>query len=151
MTYETIILEEPSEPFETFLQQKIREFNNDHSPHHLEVRKPGAIKTLNIIVKNECGETLGGLAASTYWDWLDIDNLYLPEDLRGDGLGATLLQQAEAIAAGRGCTRCFLTTFEFQARQFYEGQGYYVTGKLEDYPPGSTYYWMRKDFTWTSR
>jgi len=74
---------------------------------------------LNIMLKSESGEHIGGLAASTYWGWLDIDNFYLPEVLRGEGLGATLLQQAEAIAVGRGCTRCFLATFEFQARTFY--------------------------------
>jgi hypothetical protein len=38
-----------------------------------------------------------------------------------------------------------LTTFEFQARTFYEIHGYTIAGRMEDYPPGSSYYWMRKE------
>ena len=39
----------------------------------------------------------------------------------------------------------FLTTFEFQARAFYEARVYREAGRLVGYPPGSTYYWMRKE------
>ncbi len=145
LTFEATVLEVKQEEFETFLIHKIREFNNEHSRFHREARKPGSLKPINIILENEAGAPIGGLAASTYWDWLEIDNLYIPEELRGQGIGVRLLKQAEEIAIGRGCRRAFLTTFEFQARGFYEKQGYYVTGKLEDYPPKSTYYWMRKD------
>ena len=59
MDFETIILEKEEKAFETFLKQKIREFNNEHSLFHHEARKPGAVKALNIIVKNESGETSG--------------------------------------------------------------------------------------------
>lgn len=38
-----------------------------------------------------------------------------------------------------------LRTFGFQARGFYEKQGYRVVGALEDYPPGNAMFWMRKD------
>ena len=145
MRFEITILEKAQEEFEAFLTRKIKEFNNEHSPFHLEARNPGSLKPINLILSDESGETIGGLAASTYWDWLDVDNFYIPEELRGQGIGVRLLKQAEEIAVDRGCKRAFLTTFEFQARVFYEKQGYYVTGKLEDYPPKSTYYWMRKE------
>jgi len=49
------------------------------------------------------------------------------------------------MAIGRGAQHSFLTTFAFQARGFYEKHGYTVAGTLEDYPPGSAYFWMRKD------
>ena len=42
--------------------------------------------------------------------------------------------------------RSVLTTFSFQARGFYEKYGYCVAGAMEDYPPGATYFWMRKEF-----
>lgn len=29
---------------------------------------------------------------------------------------------------------------------FYEKSGYRVIGQLTDYPPGATYFWLRKDF-----
>jgi GNAT superfamily N-acetyltransferase len=76
---------------------------------------------------------------------LDVDDFYIAEEYRGQGIGTSVLQKAKAIAIKRGCTRCVLSTFEFQARVFYEKQGYSVSGKLQDYPPGSAYYWMRKE------
>ena len=45
----------------------------------------------------------------------------------------------------RGCSQVMLTTYSFQARGFYEKEGYRVVGEMADYPPGATYYWMRKD------
>jgi GNAT superfamily N-acetyltransferase len=145
MVPETTISEKEESEFEEFLHNKIKDYNNEHSPYHREARKPGSATPLHIILKDDSGVFIGGLSGSTYWGWLDIDDLYLPEELRGQGIGASLLQRAESIAVERGCTRCYMSTFEFQGRAFYEKQGYYVTGKLEDYPPGSAYYWMRKD------
>lgn len=141
----TTLSESEEKEFSEFLRTHIREFNNRASAPHRAIRQPDAITPLNLIVKDEAGNVIGGLAASTYWEWLDIDIFFLPEVLRGRGLGTSLLQTAEAIALERGCKRCFLTTFDFQARTFYEKHGYYVTGTLEDYPPGSAYFWMRKD------
>ena len=92
------------------------------------------------------GEIIGGLVADTYWDWLEINYLWLDERLRGHRLGARLLQAAEAEARRRGCRHAQLTTFSFQARGFYEKMGYRVVGQLDDYPPGGAYYWLRKDF-----
>ena len=53
---------------------------------------------------------------------------------------------AEREAEERGCSRAKLRTFGFQARGFYQKEGYRVVGELEDYPPGRSFYWMRKDF-----
>jgi ribosomal protein S18 acetylase RimI-like enzyme len=67
---------------------------------------------------------------------LDIDNLWLHEYFRRQGLGSRLLATAEKEARQRGCRRAMLKTFSFQARTFYEKNGYRVTGRLDDYPPG---------------
>ena len=32
-----------------------------------------------------------------------------------------------------------------EARGFYEKCGYRVIGQLDEYPPGGSFYWMRKD------
>jgi GNAT superfamily N-acetyltransferase len=76
-----------------------------------------------IALKTDDGEIIGGLPGSTYWDWLEIDNFFIPEEFRGKGLGSSLLQRAETIAMQRGVKRCFLSTFDFQARTFYERHG----------------------------
>ena len=130
MTFEATVLEVKQEEFETFLTHKIREFNNEYSRFHREARKPGSLKPINIILENESGTPIGGLAANTYWDWLEIDNFYIPEELRGQGIGVRLLEQAERSF---GALHSRLSDhLRVQARGFYEKQGY-VTGKLEDY------------------
>jgi GNAT superfamily N-acetyltransferase len=69
----------------------------------------------------------------------------VPDNLRGQGIGTSLLQTAETSVTSRGARHCFLSTFEFQGRAFYEKHGYTVVGKLEGCPPGATCFWMRKD------
>jgi GNAT superfamily N-acetyltransferase len=145
MEFETSVLEAEDKAFAEFLHNRIRAFNNENSPFHQAARQPGAIRSLNLILKDASGAVAGGLAATMYWDWLEIEDFFVPPEARGQGLGGRLLRQAEYMAFEQGYMRVHLTTYEFQARRFYEKQGYRVVGTLEDYPPGSAYYWMRKD------
>lgn len=145
MTLDVTVSEADEKEFAEFLHAQIREYNNRRSFHHRQARLPGAVKPLRVMLKDKASQVIGGLAAHTYWDWLEIDDFFVPDDWRGQGIGTSLLQTAETIAVRRGVRQCFLSTFEFQARAFYEKRGYRVVGKLEGYPPGSTYVWMRKD------
>ncbi|WP_066166515.1 GNAT family N-acetyltransferase [Metasolibacillus fluoroglycofenilyticus] len=144
MNYHIAISLKKNEKFSTFLQEKIREFNNQHSVHHKAIRKKEAIQPLNIIVSDDDKNWIGGLNAEVYWNWLEINNFWFHENYRGEGLGGNLLSQAEEIAKEMGATKVLLTTFEFQARTFYEMKGYQVVGEIKDYPPGSVYYTMVK-------
>ena len=65
--------------------------------------------------------------------------------LRGPALARELLQRAENEARSRRCMRAKLSTFSFHAQGFYEKLGYEVVGQMSDYPPGESFYWMRKD------
>jgi len=128
-----------------FVHQRIKAFNDAHSEAHRLARAEG-LHPLLVIARGEGDHVAGGLVASTYWDWLDVDHLWVAEEMRGRALGRRLLRTAEREARARGCFRAKLTTYSFQARKFYEKEGYRVVGVLEDYPPGGAYYWMRKDF-----
>ena len=128
------------------IHESIKAFNNEISIHHREGRNAGAITPLNLFVRDVHGNLIGGLTASTFWGWLAIDDLWLDESIRGQDIGTELMKKAEAEAIGRGCTSAQLSTFSFQAKGFYEKLGYRVIGALEDYPPGETFYWMRRDF-----
>jgi GNAT superfamily N-acetyltransferase len=145
MPIEIIPSDQEEQAAADFLQGRIREFNNAHSPHHRAIREEGAVTPLFLLLKDEAGELIGGLSGSTYWGWLCVDYLFVPEELRGRGLGVQLLEKAEAIALRRGCEHAYLTTFGFQAPGFYEKQGYIQAGCLQDYPPGVTYHWMCKN------
>jgi ribosomal protein S18 acetylase RimI-like enzyme len=138
--------DQPQPVIETVLRRSIREYNNRISPAHQQIRQEGS-RPLDLWIRDPHGELVGGLAATTYWGWLDIDDLWISEELRHRGFGSLLLDRAEGEARQRGCRWCMLTTFSFQARGFYELHGYRVVGSQEDYPPGQVYYWLRKEFS----
>ncbi len=92
----------------------------------------------------QTGGVVGGLWAVSYYGWLFVELLALPEAYRGHGLGTRLMRQAEAVARGRGCIGVWLDTFSFQARGFYEKLGYRVFGTIAEYPPGESRYFLQK-------
>jgi ribosomal protein S18 acetylase RimI-like enzyme len=82
------------------------------------------------------GMMLGGLLGHTSGGWLSIDVLWLPDELRGQGIGAQLVADAEVEARRRGCVGAYVNTGSFQAPGFYERLGFEVCGVIEDYPRG---------------
>jgi len=127
-----------------FIRRQLRAFNDTRSEHHRAMRSAEPTP-LDILIRNEAGEILGGLISSTYWGWLEVNILWVAEGLRRLGHGRTLLRLAEAEARTRNSLHVMLTTYSFQARGFYEKEGYRVVGEMADYPPGATYCWMRKE------
>jgi GNAT superfamily N-acetyltransferase len=101
-------------------------------------------RPLALLIHDESGAIIGGLWGRTTWNWLFVELLFIPETLRGSGLGAELMQRAEDEARSRGCARAWLDTFSFQARGFYEKLGYKVFGSLNDYPPGHQRHFLQK-------
>ena len=143
--YRITVSESPDPIDRQYLEDRIKDFNNDISEYHRVVHETGT-QPLAIFIRDVRDRIMGGLTADIYWGWIFIDDLWIHESLRGRGYGSRLLAQAEAEAQSRGCTRVWLRTFSFQARGFYEKYGYRVVGQLDDYPPGETFCWMRKDF-----
>ena len=101
-------------------------------------------RPLIIAIDDSEARVVGGLWARTAYDWLFVELLFVPESLRGRGLGSELMKRAETEALARGCHSAWLDTFEFQARDFYEQIGYRCFAELPDYPVGSARYFMKK-------
>ncbi|WP_031006139.1 GNAT family N-acetyltransferase [Streptomyces sp. NRRL F-5727] len=83
------------------------------------------------------GETVGGLTAWTWGGLLGIEMLWVREDRRRDGWGSRLLRAAEAEARRRGCDRATVSSFTFQAPDFYRRHGYVETGRTLGIPGGA--------------
>lgn len=145
MDYKVTVTLEEQEGFTDFLHQQIKEFNNQRSPHHKAAREKGAVKHISAMVINAEEHWIGGLTAELYWNWLEINDFWLTAELRGHGLGSSLLAQAEQLGRENGAQKVLLTTFDFQGKTFYERHGYKVVGVVEDYPPGTNYYTMVKN------
>lgn len=102
-------------------------------------------------IKNNLGELLGGLTASTSYGWLLIRILWVREDLRGKGLGRQLMAAAEARGRDLGCHGAWLDTSSAEARQFYLKLGYDDFGLLQNtqgqFPEGHARWFMKRDLT----
>ena len=103
-------------------------------------------RPLNVIIRDpSTGTPLGGLWGCTAYGWLSIELLYIPENQRGNGLGKTIIQNAEAEASHRGCHSARVDTHEFQgALGFYNNCGYEIYGEIPDYPTGYARYFLQK-------
>jgi GNAT superfamily N-acetyltransferase len=141
MTPKITLTDTPDEATIKALGRKLIEFNTVRSGRSLDYR------SLTIVLTHpDTGELLGGLWGATSYSYLHIELLYLPDELRGAGLGRQLMTRAEREAIQRSCRGVWLDTFSFQARGFYERLGYTVFGTFEDYPPGHSRFFLRKNF-----
>ena len=107
-------------------------------------REAAESEPLNLYVEDDSGELMAGLVAETFGNWLEIEYLFVKEDLRGQGIGSQLLQQAESEAKKRNCRYVFVNTYQFQAPAFYQKQGYKEVFTLKDYPyDGQRHYYQK--------
>ena len=80
-------------------------------------------------VENENGEMIGGCIAEAYeyhWSRLLLEDLWVNEDYRHQGIGTVIIREAERIAREKGCRVVTLGTASYMARPFYEKHGYAV-------------------------
>ena len=87
-----------------------------------------------VYARDDNGVMTGGLIGNRKGEWLNIDYLWVNSDVRGCGLGGKLMSAAEQQARQQGCLHALVDTFSFQARPFYEKQGYQLQMTLEDFP-----------------
>lgn len=66
--------------------------------------------------------------------WMYVDTLWVSPELRGSGHGRALMEKIEAEALQYNCHSSYLSTFSFQAPEFYKKLGYEVFGALADFP-----------------
>lgn len=108
-------------------------------------REAAESEPLNIYVEDDSGELMAGLVGETFGNWLEIEYLFVKEDLRGQGIGLQLLERAESEAKKRNCRFAFVNTYQFQAPAFYQKQGYKKVFTLKDYPYTGQRHYYQKD------
>jgi len=102
-------------------------------------------QTIDILVRDDnSGEIVGGLLGHSSLGMLFLDLFYLPDDLRGAGLGSRMIALAEDEGRRRGCSAAFVYTVTFQAPGFYERHGYRRFGEVACPPDGATRIFLTK-------
>ena len=111
---------------------------------HLRIAEHGYIK-INRKLINKDGKVVAAIMAGVSeidigWIW----KIWVDEEYRHQGLGTLLLKHFEKVAKQKGAT--VITTeeiFDWNVG-FFLKSGYKVTGELQDFPKGHTYYLIEK-------
>lgn len=107
---------------------------------------PHGYQPVGIFVRDDVGKAIGGLSGYALFDWLFVQFLAVPPELRGAGIGTELLNRAEAWARENGLIGIWLDTFAFGAPDFYKKRGFMVFATLEDHPIGKRRYFFKRRF-----
>ena len=124
-----------------FIKDKLVEYNLSMVP----ATQSELFESVSKKIVDEEGNIIAGcLAIMHYWNVVAIDILWVDDQYRGQGLGSILLGKVEREAMEKGCHLVHLDTYDFQAKGFYEKNGYSVFGILEDCPKGHIRYYLKK-------
>ena len=130
---------------ENIESKRTQELANLIRAYNRSNREPSKSEPLNIYLEDEQGNLVAGMVAETFGNWLEIEYLYVSDDLRGQGIGSKILETAENESRNRGCKYSFVDTFNFQAPKFYKKHGYKEVFALKEYPyTGERYYYTKE-------
>jgi GNAT superfamily N-acetyltransferase len=90
-------------------------------------------------------EVVGGLTGRTSRGLFFLEVFFLPETMRGTGVGSKVLKMAEDEGWRRGCRSAVLHTNTFQAHEFYRRHGWRELGSIPSGPPGNSRIFFTKE------
>ena len=91
------------------------------------------------------GKLIAGCTGYIYsWGGMYIDDMWVDEKYRRQGLGSQVFQAVEKVAEERGCHVIWLGTWDFQAKPYYIKHGYVVFSTLHECPVGHEDYGLYK-------
>ena len=92
----------------------------------------------------EDGIILGVITGRAYYNEVHIGDLIVASSVRKGGIGSKLVRAVEENYRGKGYDKITLTTFGFQAPEFYKKLGYEVEFVREDKEPKLSKYFLAK-------
>lgn len=131
----------PSEQDAKTISQGIVDFNHKMIPN---LEPLDAEVKFSIFVRDDDDKVIGGIRATCYWNTLHIELLWLSQKARGGGVGSEMIKKAEQFALENHCEQVFVSTTSWQAKPFYEKQGYQLAFTLPDYPKDHASHFLTK-------
>lgn len=89
---------------------------------------------ISLAALNTNSEIVGGVTAKISYGELHVSLLSVDKDLQGSGVGTALMNEVEAYGKAQNCHHISLTTFSYQAPEFYKKCGYSELGRIQDFP-----------------
>jgi GNAT superfamily N-acetyltransferase len=123
---------EPGSEDIRFLEERLYEFN-------VEATGITDGNLLGVFVRGSDGSVVGGAFGWTWGGTCYIRYLFIPANMRRQGLGTEVMRAVEKEAKSRSCRQIVLETHEFQAPGFYQKLGFEAVSRVADYPRGHDY------------
>ncbi len=96
-------------------------------------------------IAKDDGKIAGVITGRAYYNEVHIGDLIIGKAYRKDGVGSKLVAAVEDAFKGKGYEKIALTTFGFQAPEFYKKLGYELEYIREDKDPKlSKYFYLKK-------
>ena len=95
-------------------------------------------------VAEDEGKIQGVITGRAYYNEVHIGDLIVGSDCRKSGIGSNLVRAVEDAYKGKGYDKITLTTFGFQAPEFYKKLGYELEFVREDKNPKLSKYFLAK-------
>ena len=95
-------------------------------------------------VAEDDGKIIGVITGRAYYNEVHIGDLIVSETCRGSGIGSVLVHAVEDAYKDKGYNKITLTSFGFQAPEFYKKLGYEVEFIREDNNPKLRKYFLMK-------
>lgn len=105
---------------EAVAEQMLDEFVANETRQGIDVN----YKTFSLLLKDDNQNPVGAINAYTAFSEIYIDDIWVSEARRGEGLGRVLLESLEHQFKGQGFNNINLVTSHFQAPGFYEKCGF---------------------------
>ncbi|MBR2551274.1 MAG: GNAT family N-acetyltransferase [Clostridiales bacterium] len=96
------------------------------------------------VAEDDDGKITGVITGRAYYNEVHIGDLIVRRECRGEGLGRMLVSAVEDAYKGKGYEKITLTTFGFQAPEFYKKLGYEVEFIREDNDPKLRKFFLAK-------
>lgn len=111
-----------------------KRLSDELDAYNLPAADAGEQREFTVKIEEVNGELLAGLSGWTWGTSAGIAMVWVRADARRSGHGFRLLSAAEEVARDRGCKRINVSSFTFQAPDFYEKYGYTEVGRTEALP-----------------
>ena len=95
-------------------------------------------------VAEDEGSIAGVITGRAYYNEVHIGDLIVGKDFRRSGIGSRLVRAVEDAYKDKGYEKITLTTFGFQAPEFYKKLGYEMEFVREDINPKLSKYFLMK-------
>lgn len=141
------ILINNDEKLEHQIVLELHEFNKKHCDYIKENSTGLETKyeKYNFIAYDNHNLVIGGGLGIIQYDWYFLEDIWIEENYRSLGIGSKIIKEIEALARKQNLVGIHVETWSFQAKGFYEKNGYEVFAELPNSPRGVTTYYLKKE------